>query len=554
MGFTVKQLLITEEMGYMTLLGGEKGLSNDIRGVTIIEAPDIVKFINGGELLLTGLYAFKSCTLDEFKNYVNELPGKQISGLIIKKGREVEQAEEKIRLLEQYSEIYNIPLIEVPFEISFQMIMSTVMERLFGEEVTQLKYFKMTHDNFTALSLSNSYRQNPVGDILDMLNKLIRNPVALYNQNLTCYASTEPDREDLNLSDGAEVYDPGIITNYQYLKQTGEETKYIVKINLNVGVKMYLAVTERNSEFGQMDCIAIENAIVALQYEFSRKYALSELEKKFQNDILNNLLNGKISSPEELRKNTALLGLDPDGDYRVFVLGTVSSDMISDDLTEHFRNTNCLEDAVRQQFPEAAVQKDVNRLVIVVPVTEERSQAEYREELSIKLERIQAAVTAQKKTFQVKAGAGKIGQWLLHLQETEKEAGEAYKFVEIMKEISQNKQENFVLFSDLGIFKLLSQIKDPDELLELIPESLQKLYNYQKPQRDELIITLKTYLDYNQNLSKTARDLFVHYKTASYRLERITAITGMDFDDPREMLSVRIGLIVYEMMEQTADF
>ena len=276
MGFTVKQLLDTEEMGYMTLLGGEKGLSNDIRGVTIIEAPDIVKFINGGELLLTGLYAFKSCTLDEFKNYVNELPGKQISGLIIKKGREVEQAEEKISLLEQYSGIYNIPLIEVPFEISFQMIMSTVMERLFGEEVTQLKYFKMTHDNFTALSLSNSYRQNPVGDILDMLNKLIRNPVALYNQDLTCYASTEPDREDLNLSDRAQYYDPEIITKYQYLRQTEEETKYIVKINLNVGVKMYLAVTERDSEFGHMDCIAIENAIMALQYEFSRKYALSE--------------------------------------------------------------------------------------------------------------------------------------------------------------------------------------------------------------------------------------------------------------------------------------
>ena len=61
MGFMVEDLLRTEECREMKLICGEQGLKNEIKGVTIIEAPDIVKFINGGELLLTGLYAFKSC-------------------------------------------------------------------------------------------------------------------------------------------------------------------------------------------------------------------------------------------------------------------------------------------------------------------------------------------------------------------------------------------------------------------------------------------------------------------------------------------------------------
>lgn len=47
MGFTIKELLETEEIGKMTLVCGQNGTNREIKGVTIIEAPDIVHFING---------------------------------------------------------------------------------------------------------------------------------------------------------------------------------------------------------------------------------------------------------------------------------------------------------------------------------------------------------------------------------------------------------------------------------------------------------------------------------------------------------------------------
>ena len=103
MGFTVEDLLQTEECREMKVVCGEQGLKNEIKGVTIIEAPDIVKFINGGELLLTGLYAFKSCSIEEFKSYIYEFRKKKISGLIVKRGRLVEDADKKIALLQDYA-------------------------------------------------------------------------------------------------------------------------------------------------------------------------------------------------------------------------------------------------------------------------------------------------------------------------------------------------------------------------------------------------------------------------------------------------------------------
>ena len=549
MGFTVAELLRTENLAKMKLLCGKKGIQKEIKGVTIIEAPDIVKFINGGELLLTGLYAFKYCSTSEFAEYIEEIQKKQISGLIIKRGRKVEEAEKKIGLLQEFADRYDIPLVEVPFEISFQKIMCFVMENIFNEEVTKLKYFKTTHDNFTALSLSQGHKKNPVGDILDMLNKLIRNPVALYNQNMTCYAAANDQIIDFQLSEDAKEYDPGTITNYRYMRQEGENVQYIVQIRLNVGVQMYLVITERDSIFNMMDCIAVENAIVALQYEFSRKFAVSELEKKYQNDILNNLLNGKVTSSGELKKSTALLGMDPDGFYRVIVFGVANEGRKQKNINEKLYHLNYLEEEVKQHMTGAKIHRDMEKLVVIMTADPDQTQVECRKELKEIRNLIQDAVTRQNKKLKVKAGVGKMVEGIIHLQESYKEADEAFSFIDIAGDISEEGTSYLMMFSDLGIFKLLCQLNDPALLLEYVPESLQKLYNYKKPQQEDLVATLKTYLNYNQNLSKTAQDLYVHYKTAAYRIEKIAKITGMDFNNANEMLAVRIGLVVYKMIE-----
>lgn len=546
MGFTVEELLKTEEIGNMTLIGGKNGTGREIKGVTIIEAPDIVKFINGGELLLTGLYAFKSCSVAEFQNYISELQNKKISGLVIKKGRRVEDAEKKIQLLQEYAEKYNIPLIEVAFEVSFQKILCYVMERLFNEEVMRLKYFKTTHDNFSALLTTQ--REHPVETVLDMLSKLIKNPVALYNKNMTFYASSNGKNLPFEFSKDAEEYDPGTITNYKYYRQEGECTQYVVQIRLTVGVLMYLVINEVESEFGLMDCIAIENAIIALQYEFSRKFSVTELERKYQHDILNNILNGKVASESELKKSVGLLGLDLDGYYRVLVFG-LSGDEKKDLSGKNLSYINALEEAVRQNVPNGKFQRDMDQVVVVQNTDPEMNQTTYRKELEEIRDKVQQSFSKKYKKINVKAGVGKQVKGIVNLPESYKEATEAFAFMDIAGDISKEGDSCLMMFSDLGIFKFLCQLNDPALLKEYIPESLQKLYDYKKPQQDDLIETLKIYLDHNQNLSKTAQDLYVHYKTAAYRIEKIGKITGMDFDNPNEMLAVRIGLIVYKIIE-----
>ena len=95
-------------------------------------------------------------------------------------------------------------------------------------------------------------------------------------------------------------------------------------------------------------------------------------------------------------------------------------------------------------------------------------------------------------------------------------------------------------YQDLGFYRFLSEITNSSKLEELIPSKLLLLY-YKEP---ELVETLHSYLDYNQNLTKSAEKLFIHPKTMRYRINKIINFCDLDMDDPEELLSYNIGLRV----------
>ncbi len=560
MGFTVKDMLGMEIFGEAVLLSGTEGLENEILGATIIEAPDIVKFINGGEVLLTGFYAFQSCSIEEFNKYIDELSKKKVSAIAVKRKRNVEHIEEKLEIMLQYAKRHVVPVFEVSYELSFREMLKLIMERLFSEEVRRLKYFKTTHDNFTALSLSFNSMENGIQRILDVLEKLIGNPVALFNQNMDCLASTEEIGYRFRISRQAEEYQPQFYSNYTYLRQKvvlpkedqKECEQYLVRLKVMYNRKMYLVITASRDSFGDMDDIAVENAVTALKQELFRQHSIEELEERFQNDSMNRILSGKLHTRQEIERDIKLLGIPMEADYRVLIMKLWNEGAGDfEKLNDGFHFVSILRDAVVREFGNIRIRDDVDKVVIIQQIRQGQKQEEYRRELKDAVERIQKRIVKKNKSLKVLVGVGKEVAGVMNLAESFNEAGDSLEFIGILGEKSGDSASQIMFFTDMGIFKLLCKLEDTQELYEYIPESLQKLFDYKKQQRQDLIMTLNTYLDRNQNLTKTAQELFIHYKTAAYRIDRITEITGIDFDNPSEVLAVRIGLIVHKMIENT---
>ncbi len=558
MGVLVSDMLELKEFKGIVLLSGEEYIFNEIKGITIIEAPDIVKFIKGGEVLLTSLYAFMNSSMDEFVDYIEALSAAKISAMGIKRGRNIDQEEEKISFLLKFAQKNHFPLLEIPFSLSFKDIMSLIMERLSNEEILRLKYFKMTHDNFSALSFPFDSAENGVGVIIDVLSKMVDNPVSLYDQNGMLIATTDTRLLNLRISGKKKKYEPGFYSSYTYFKQSQavfsdsekRYTQYLIHFKVMYSYMIYLVVTETAKRLSDLDFIAIENASTVLKYELFRQYSINAMEKKYENDILNDILYGKIKLGHDLKKNAELLGLDGEAYYSIIVFtfsgcrsgrGEKHSDTI--------KYCNMIYDLVLRCFPKARVQNDINKVIVIQASEEATDSVKQKKKIKECIAEIQNQITLTEKSVKLSVGIGKEVKGLANVTESLKQAVHALAFINVLGQEIKDSGAKGMFYDELGIFELLSDIKDEKQLENYIPKSLKSLIHYKRPQRDDLLDTLKVYLEHNQNLAKTAQDLYIHYKTATYRVERITEITGIDFSDANEVLSVRIGLVVYKIMK-----
>ena len=301
MEYTIEKLLAEKQWKQLNLLEGKESCKRKIEGIRIIEVPEMARYLTGGELLLTSLYVYRDCSAEEFYQYLIAFEEKHISGILLKEREQISEKEKKIKLLKTYCESKKIPLIEMPKKISFWVMISFVMNRIFTKDVARLRYFKLTQDNFNTLSFGRDITSSKTQDILELLSDMVDNPVTLYYSNLNCYVTSGGDHSRLELREDLEEYIPSVITKFSYMRQrkkgTGE-IQYVIKISVMEEVEAYLVVTEKNRKLSAMDCMAIENAIITLQYGFVTEFVQNEIEKKYHRDIVHNVLSGMLGKEE----------------------------------------------------------------------------------------------------------------------------------------------------------------------------------------------------------------------------------------------------------------
>ena len=185
MEFRVKDILKLSPLKNAIVLSGEQYLHKVVKGSTIMEAPDITDWLKGGELILTSLYPIRFFNEQEQKQFIAKLAEKEVSALVIKNHRFVNEIPQSII---DEGEKCKLPIIQIPKEVPYVDILYPVMEEILNTQVKKLQYYKEIHDQFTALSLADESPEK----IIETLEKLIGNPVALFDRNFFCLASTLP--------------------------------------------------------------------------------------------------------------------------------------------------------------------------------------------------------------------------------------------------------------------------------------------------------------------------------------------------------------------------
>ena len=550
MAYTVRKLLESEQFPKMKLLCGEKGLDLEVKGIRIIEIEDMERYLTGGEILITSFQVYLSCNDREVEQHFEDLVKSDISGFIVKKRKEYDPTGRRLSLLEKHCKKYEIPLVEISEDSYYWGIIRYVMIQVFDKDTARLKYFKITHDSFNTFILKNNGSSNTASDIIKFLSVMIENPVVLYYGNLNCMVSTNSDNSKLILSDEIQPYKPNIITKFQYMKQMkGSCVQYVVKFAILNEMEIYITITEENRELTELDYMAIENAIINLQYGFLSEFAQDEVKKKYQRDIIHNILNGLLSS-KEMTEAAAQLGMKESDTYRVVDFHTIKKNVQRKYTKEQLHEVGVIEGELMHLLPDALIYRNMDQIVMIQQVDSNQTELEYQKEMEEVEDVIQRSILYRKKDTDFQIGIGKSVEGYQRLKESYYEASQAIKYIEIIRQVTGDKNKSVVHYSNLGFFQIFGEIDDVTELERYIPETLKKLYLYDDEHKGELITTLQMYLRNNQSIKKTAGAMFVHYRTISYRLEKIKQISGINFDDANEVLAVSNGLIIYKMLKE----
>ena len=550
MAYTVRKLLESEQFSKMKLLCGEKGLDLEVKGIRIIEIEDMERYLTGGEILITSFQVYLSCNDREVEQHFEDLVKSDISGFIVKKRKEYDPTGRRLSLLEKHCKKYEIPLVEISEDSYYWGIIRYVIMQVFDKATARLKYFKITHDNFNAFILNNNGSCNTASDIIKFLSVMIENPVVLYYGNLNCMVSTNSDNSKLILSDEIQPYKPNIITKFQYMKQMkGSCVQYVVKFAILNEMEIYITITEENRELTELDYMAIENAIINLQYGFLSEFAQNEVKKKYQRDIIHNILNGLLSS-KEMAEAAAQLGMKESDTYRVVDFHTIKKKVQRKYTQEQLNEVGVIVGELMHLLPDALIYRNMDQIVMIQQVDSNQTELEYQKEMEEVEDVIQRSILYRKKDTDFQIGIGKSVEGYQRLKESYHEASRAIKYIDIIRLVTGDKNKSVVHYSNLGFFQIFGEIDDVTELERYIPETLKKLYLYDDEHKGELITTLQMYLRNKQSIRKTADAMFVHYRTISYRLEKIKQISGINFDDANEVLAVSNGLIIYKMLKE----
>lgn len=130
MGLIVKEALQLSGLEKAKIIAGKKGLKREIKYVTVFEVPDIIKWLKGGELLLTSGFAIPREEKKQ-QELISQFAAKGIAALAIKAGRFLSSIPRAMILA---AEENDFPLLEFNHDVTYQEIITSVMTAIIQKD------------------------------------------------------------------------------------------------------------------------------------------------------------------------------------------------------------------------------------------------------------------------------------------------------------------------------------------------------------------------------------------------------------------------------------
>jgi len=543
-GITVEEALGMDVFKNSRLVGGRGGLGRLITNVNVMEVPDILDWVQEGELLLTTAFSIKDDP-EAQHCLIPELAHRGLAGLAIKTKRYLEAIpQEMIRAADEL----NFPLIELSPETSHPLVLNAIFTRLLSRQTAFLKQSLHTHELLLKVMLEGG----GLSRIAEVLADLVDNPVLITDDKgeLLAFAAgkSQPVLLEQLVSDHGRGFlsdkvegihaddsgSPAYRARRYHTKINGKKVEcLVVQVVASRRVRGAIVVWEIHRRATRSDIIAIERASVSVALEMVNQAALRSVERRYQNEFLQDLLSGDFESEDLMIHRARGLGWDLSRKYVLLLLRVKSQgdgalrDEIKQDLLAGIENS------LRVRY-ERGIVGDRGQDIFVLLETAPDAKAAKSKALTVARYLKQSI----RKRFQGITLLVAVARFYPQLSGFSQAYQEARKVLALLEK--SGGETHLVHFDDLGVYRII--FYPQTELDSFVHDTVRPLLEHDRNHQAELCKTLETFFECHGNIKKVADRLFTHYNTVLYRIKRIEEITGVDLSDPEQRLNLQMGL------------
>ncbi|MEL7647920.1 MAG: PucR family transcriptional regulator ligand-binding domain-containing protein [Sedimentibacter sp.] len=522
---TVEEALRLPMFGGYEILGGKNGLTNKCKHMTILETPEGISWLKGGEFLVTAGYALYGKE-DLKQNMIADAYNKGVSAIAIKDMRYFGDISDK---LISDSNKYKIPIIRIPYNVTYSEMISNFYYILFyrrNEHILNL-------NNIYKSLLKLSFEDKEIDEIIHSLSNLTNSNVFLFDNRLELIS-----RSIINI----EWYNK-VAEQYPFNKSGGSASAEFETFCVNKKFKdSYISIypiIKRNNKTAFI-YVVNENKIDALIQSaidygvsiISSKIEKDKLEKfnqpKYKTTMVDIMLNNKDLPLDFYLNFERDIGWDKDGE----VVGLcVKTEAVSEKSQDDFSSTVhkvLMESIGHENYLSTEKANDIFVFMKMEP-------GDFIQDV---IAGIYDRLMAYKTKFMVSVGVSKPYESLHDIENLYNESYLAVLFSSF----------DVVHYSSLDTIRLLYPLKNDDEIVKYFNKTIKKLELYDIKHETNLVDTLEAYFRYNLNNKLTASKLFIHIETLRYRLNRIQEITGFSPNETEGIFALQMGLKLMKLI------
>lgn len=535
------EVLALPRFSDLQLLSSHSNLTQPLESVEITETPDVADFIPKNVMILTTAMIYKD-NQEKLKPFIDSLKQAECTALGIKVGRFLDEISPEIVA---YASAVDLPLIKIPSTQPLGGLLHEIVGYLRDSKTEQMSVAFDIQKRFSTLLMQDVDATRFIAEFAKILNAPIillspwQQVIAHSNYFYGNQKSAEFFIKQLSKDHFQQLAQEKKIFRLQDERQENIQVAGF-PIRVNDYFPYYLLVLSPEQIPYPISEFAIDQAILVLTFMLFKNQKIAESFEHLKTDFLDRLLDthqealSKHQNWLELWKNYRLINSDY---YQLAIVYGVTKPENETHIRYQQAEGQLIFQWLKEQLPEILPDvalfklKNQNKSILIF-------QSKKNDHLMILqnlAERLQQALP-----ITIRFALGNAYENLEDLPNSYIEASSTLE-----ASLHTQKPATVQLFHPKGLAGLFEKIGTED-VEYFCQQQLKELAYPTEPTLQELRKTLKVFLDFNCEITKTANALYLHRNTIKYRMNQCEKLLGISIQEPETSLLLRVALELSE--------